>query len=331
MPDDSAPASPLRPLTVGGLRLESNLLQAPLAGYSNGPFQWLTWTWGRPGLLATEMISAAALAQNAPGQERYLQKAPGVGPVAYQLWGASPALIGEAVRRVEDAGADVVDLNAGCPVRKVRAAGAGSKLMEDPALIGRMLAAMRAATRLPLTLKIRVGPDAATRNAVEIARLAEGEGVDLLTVHGRHAKEAYQTPCRYDDIARVVASVRIPVVGNGDVRDGPTARAMFERTGAAGVMVGRACMGAPWVFARIRTELTGEAYTPPSVRAMGRVLLAHHDMLADWLGGERAIRHCRKLGAFYSRQFTGARELRGQLNFCRTRDELVALVDRYFQ
>ena len=323
-------SSPIRPLALGPLTLENNLVQAPLAGYSSMPFRLLSWTFGRPGLLATEMISANALRQGSDSQEQYLVKSPDEGPVLYQIWGCEPEAIGYAAAKVTERGADAVDLNCGCPVRKVRAANAGSKLMEDPARIGRLVAAMRRNTALPVSIKIRVGSAAGHFNAVEIAKIAEAEGADWITVHGRHAKEAYGTPCRYDEIARVVAAVGIPVVGNGDVRDGATAAMMFEKTGVAGAMVGRACMGAPWVFARILTECAGESYAPPPLPEIGRVILRHHDLLVVLLGPERAIRHCRKLGSFYSKAFAGAREFRNQLNFCHRRADLEALIRQYF-
>ena len=323
--------NPIRPLTIRNLTLENNLVQAPLAGYSSMPFRLLSWMLGRPGLLATEMISANALKQGSDSQEQYIVKSPDEGPVLYQLWGANPDAIAYATAKVTERGADAVDLNCGCPVRKVRAANSGSKLMEDPPLIGRLAAAMRKNTGLPVSIKIRVGTRDGDFNAVEIARIAEAEGVDWITVHGRHAKESYGTPCRYDEIARVVQAVGIPVVGNGDVRDGATAGMMFERTGVAGAMVGRACMGAPWVFDRIKTECAGEGYTPPSVPEIGGVILRHHDLLVELIGPERAIRHCRKLGSFYSKAFAGAREFRNQLNFCHSRDDLEGLIGDYFK
>ncbi len=323
-------SSPIKPLRLGTLSLENNLVQAPLAGYSSMPFRLLAWELGRPGLLSTEMISANALLQGSDSQEQYLIKSPDEGPALYQIWGSEPEPIGFAAAKVEERGANAVDLNCGCPVRKVRAANAGSKLMEDPQRIGRLVAAMRKNTRLPVSIKIRVGTAEGRFNAVEIARIAEAEGADWLTVHGRHAKESYATPCRYDEIAKVVAAVCIPVVGNGDVRDGESARKMFEQTGVAGAMVGRGCMGAPWAFARIKAECDGAPYEPPGLPEIGRVIVRHHDLLADVLGADRAIRHCRKLGAFYSKSFAGAREFRSQLNYCHTRDDLAKLVETYF-
>lgn len=328
--ENHLPSNPIRPLIVRGLVLENNLIQAPLAGYSSMPFRVLTWTLGRPGITATEMISANALRQGAPEQDKYMVKSPDEGPVQYQIWGRDPDAIEFAARIVDEKGAAAVDLNCGCPVRKVRAAGAGSKLMEDPELIGKLVRAMRKATDKPVSVKIRVGTDANHFNAVEIARIAEAEGADWITVHGRHAKESYGTPCRYGEIANVVGAVGIPVIGNGDVRDGATAGKMFAETGVAGAMVGRACMGAPWVFKKIIEECAGEKFVAPALPEIGAILLDHHDLLVRLIGIERAIRHCRKLGSFYSKAFAGAREFRNRLNFCHCREDLRELVDQFF-
>lgn len=321
----SSPSSWIQPLTFRGLRLANNLFQAPLAGYSSAPFRFLVWKFGSPGLVATEMISALALVYHSRSQERYLARHPDEGPVSFQLWGRDPDALAEATRIVDARGADIIDLNCGCPVRKVRAAGAGSKLLEEPDRIGRILTAMRKATPKPLSVKIRVGIDAEHFNGPEIARIAADAGVDFLIVHGRHAKESYGTPVRLAEIERVVRAVSIPVIGNGDVRDGASAKRMLE-TGCVGVMVGRACMGAPWIFAKIRAELQGETFSPPSLAERGQVFLEHHDRLAELVGPERAIRHCRKLGSFYGHDFAGAKDFRGRLQHCQNRESLATLI-----
>lgn len=318
----------LRTLNLRTLTLENNLFQAPLAGYSSAPFRSLTWRLGRPGLLATEMISARAVQIGAKTQEAYLAKAPDEGPVAFQLWGRDEAAVEYAAGVATDHGADVIDLNCGCPVPKVRAAGAGSKLMEDPALIGRLVAAMRRGTNVPVTIKIRAGTDPENYNGLQIAHIAQEEGVDLITVHGRHARERYGHPVRLERIAEIVAGVSIPIIGNGDVTDGASAQRMFEATGCAGVMIGRACMGAPWVFAQITAELTGQAWTAPPPVQMGRILLEHFDLLTGLIGTDNAIRQTRKLGAFYSRGVQGAKDFRSSLNGLQSRQELEELIRR---
>jgi len=320
----------VKPIVFRNLTLENNIFQAPLAGYSSWPFRLLTWTEGRPGLLATEMISARAVQLGAPKQDVYLERVPNEGPVQFQLWGCDPEAIGFAARVADEHGADCIDLNCGCPVRKVRAAGAGSKLMENPPLIGKLIQFMRKNTEKPISIKIRVGTAFNHFNAAEIVKIAESEGVDFITVHGRTAGESYGTPVRYTEIMKAVQATSIPVIGNGDVYDGASARKMFEETGCAGVMVGRACMGAPWVFARIKSELQNNAYTPPTLEEIGKLLLSHHDMLVSLRGEECAIRHARKLGAFYSKGISGAKEFRSGLNGLTSREQLIHLINKHF-
>lgn len=318
----------LRPLQIRDLVLENNLLQAPLAGYSSAPFRALVWRLGRPGLLASEMISANAIYQGARTQDPYLARAEEEGPVAFQLWGRMPEALECAARVAQERGADVIDINCGCPVPKVRAAGAGSKLMEEPELVGRLVQAMRRGSDRPVTVKIRVGTGSDHYNGVEVAKAAEEAGADLITVHGRHAQERYGHPVRYEKIAEIVASSKVPVVGNGDVRDGASAIRMFAETGCAGVMVGRACMGDPWVFARIKAEMAGGEWTAPSPQELGLTLLEHYDLLVDLVGNDRAIRQSRKLGAFYSRGLQGAKDFRSSLNNVNSREELAKMIDQ---
>ena len=315
------------PLTIKNLKLENNIWQAPLAGYSSLPFRVLTWRLGRPGLLATEMISAQAIMQKNKKQEQYLIRAENEGPVAYQLWGCDEAAVEYAAGVVEERGADVVDLNCGCPVRKVRAAGSGSKLMENPELIAKLIKAMkRGVQKIPVTIKIRVGINNNIYNGVTVAKMAEDAGVDLITVHGRHAAERYSHMVRYDKIREIVEAVRIPVIGNGDVFDGASAKEMFERTGCAGIMIGRACMGSPWVFNKIKAELSGNSWVAPKHAELAGVMLEHYDLLVELVGEERAIRQSRKLGAFYSKGIIGARSFRNKLNNMKTREDLKELV-----
>lgn len=318
----------IKPIQLKNLTLENNIWQAPLAGYSSLPFRVLTWRLGRPGLLATEMISAKAIEQKNDKQEQYMKKADNEGPVAYQLWGCDEAAVEYASGVVEDRGADVVDLNCGCPVRKVKAAGAGSKLMEDPQLIAKLIKAMkRGVQEIPVTIKIRVGTNDRNYNGVEIAKIAEEAGVDLITVHGRHAAERYSHTVRYEKIQEIVEAVNIPVIGNGDVVDGVSTKKMFESTGCAGVMIGRACMGSPWVFNKIKVELSGEEWSEPDHNELAEVMLEHYDLLVDLIGKDRAIRQSRKLGAFYSKGIIGARNFRNKLNNMKSREDLEELVN----
>ena len=320
----------LTPLSIRGLILPDRLFQAPLAGYSNWPFRVAQAKAGAPGLSATEMISAQSLAIVQSRTMPYLARHPDERRVQYQIWGTDPDYVGPAARICAENGADAIDLNCGCPAVKIAASGAGAIFMKNPRRIGACVAAMRRAVELPVSIKIRIGPDRGTWNAVEVAHIAQEEGADFLTIHGRHGKESYATPVRCDEIAKVVAAVRIPVIGNGDVRDGASADRLMRETGCAGVMVGRACMGNPWVFAQIRVELSGGVWTPPTLGAWGQALLGNFDMLAEMMGEERASRHIRKLAAFYSRGLQGSRDFRMTVNYITTRASFHELVGRHF-
>jgi tRNA-dihydrouridine synthase B len=318
----------IHPLPLGSLALANNLVQAPLAGYSSLPFRLLVKRFGTPGLVMTEMISAQATRMRSPRQEQYLARAAEEDRVAFQLWGNDPAAFFDAAKIAADHGADAIDVNCGCPVKKVRAAGAGSKLMEDPPLIGRIVEALKRAVDLPVSVKIRVGTNGENYNGAVVAKIAASAGVDFITVHGRHAAERYSHPARYEKIAEIVAAVNVPVIGNGDVKDGETAKKMFA-TGCAGAMVGRACMGAPWVFAKIKAELAGETWREPSRAELTAILLEHYDMLAALLGADRAIRQTRKLGALYTRGAFAAKEFRSRMNFLRNRADLADTLARW--
>lgn len=276
------------------------------------------------------MISAQSLVQGGARNAFYLGRSSREGPLQYQLWGRDPTALAEGARHCASAGADAIDLNCGCPARKVVAGGGGVALMREPQRVGRCVAALRQAVELPLSIKIRVGPDRQHFNALEVARIAEAEGIDFLTMHGRHGREAYSTRVRTEPIAEVVAGLAVPVIANGDVRDGATADHLVRASGCAGVMVGRACLGDPWVFQRIRTELGGRLWTPPSFAERGEVLLRNYRGLVALMGEDRATRHVRKLAAFYSRGVVGARDFRLGLNRCQNREDFTALVGCHF-
>jgi nifR3 family TIM-barrel protein len=325
-----APPLLLQPLRIRGLRLAWRALQAPLAGYSDRAFRLMCWRYGRPGLLATEMISARAAVEGTRRQEEYMALHPEEGPVQFQLWGTEPDALAEAARICADRGAAAIDLNCGCPVRKVTASGAGVALMRDPPLLGRCVAALRRATDLPVSAKIRLGPEREGWNGAAVARLVEDAGADLLTVHGRHGRERYATPVRVEAVAAIAEAVSLPVIGNGDVRDAASAQALVRRAGVDGVMIGRGCMGDPWVFDRLRAELSGEAWEPPSLAERGRVLLENFRLLIMDMGEDRAVRHVRKLACYYSRGLPGARSFRLSLNRCGTAEAFEESVRTHF-
>ena len=225
-----------------------DLRLAPMAGVTNAPFRLVARECGA-GWLTSEELDARALVEGNARTRDLMRYLPEERPLAMQLLGGDPDVLAEAARRLEAAGADAVDLNMGCPVQKIVAKGQGAALMRDPLGAALIFRAMRKAIDVPLTIKIRGGWDERTVNAVEIARIAESEGVAGITVHPRTRSQQYTGRAPWDVIASVVDAVRVPVIGNGDVRSVADARAMISATGCAGVMIGRGALGRPWVFA----------------------------------------------------------------------------------
>ena len=266
-----------------------DLRLAPMAGVTNAPFRLVARECGA-GLLTSEEIDARALiADNANTREivRYL---PEEHPLAMQLLGADPDVLAEAARRLEAAGADAIDLNMGCPVAKIVAKGQGAALMRDPWRAAVIFRAMRKAVTVPLTIKIRGGWDDRTLNAIEIARLAEDEGVNGITVHPRTRSQQFSGRAPWDIIAEVVAAVGIPVTGNGDVRSRDEALAMQRASGCAAVMIGRAALGAPWVFCA----------SPTTDDDLARIIHRHCALIREHLLERAALMQLKKHLSWYS-------------------------------
>ena len=218
----------IKPLQLGRLSLPNNLIQGPLAGISCAPFRLLAHRLGSPAFACTEMSSTNTLARGEAHTSRYLYRHPDERVVSYQISGNDPDIIAQATRVVIEAGADIVDLNCGCPVTKIRKKGAGSRLLAQPETLAACMSAMRtAAGDVPISIKVRVDGDSADTNNAEVARIAQEEGADFIVVHGRHWTERYDTPCRYDQIADMVRRVSIPVIGNGDVEDLASLKTLF--------------------------------------------------------------------------------------------------------
>lgn len=276
-----------------------DLRLAPMAGVTSAPFRLVARACGA-GLLTTEELDARALLMDSPRTRALARFLPEERPLAMQLLGGEPEVLAEAARRLEALGADAIDLNMGCPVPKIVAKGQGAALMRDPLRVTAILRAMRAAVRVPLTIKIRGGWDDRTVNAPGIARVAEAEGVDAITVHPRTRSQQYAGRAPWEIIASVVDAVGVPVTGNGDVRGHEDAARMIRATGCAAVMIGRGALGAPWVFGPV----------PPDVETRARTI-RHHWALAEALLPPRdALIHLKKHLAWYAAGQPGAAALR---------------------
>ena len=290
-----------------------------MAGVTNAPFRLLARECGA-GLLTSEEIDARALLASNAHTREIARHLPEERPLAMQLLGADPDVLAEAARRLEASGADAVDLNMGCPVAKIVAKGQGAALMRDPWRAAVIFRAMRKAVTVRLTAKIRGGWDEHTPNAVEIARIAEDEGVDGLTVHPRTRSQQFSGLAPWEVIARVVAAVRIPVTGNGDVRSRADAISMRRATGCTAVMIGRGALGAPWVFCD----------DPPSLAGRAAIIRRHCALIAEDLPERLALLQLKKHLAWYSSGRPFGARLRPMLFAAATAGEVQAVFWRHW-
>lgn len=313
-------------MRIGNLTLEAPVILAPLAGIGNLPFRLLCRRFGAA-LVSSEMMSCHGLVRGQGQTRRMLVTDPAEHPLAFQLFGADPAVMAEASLLVAEAGADVVDLNFGCPVPKVVRHRGGAALMKEPDVLEAVVAACVKKCPRPVTVKIRAGWDDQQINATEIARRVENAGAAALTVHARTRSQKFEGRAQWQIITDVVRSVRLPVIGNGDVFSGPDARAMLEQTGCAGVMIGRGVLGRPWIFRSIRHFLaTGEELGEPALPERVEIIREHYQGLQE-LKGERTARlEMRKHTAWYLKQLPGAAAIRRRVNTCESESAYLALL-----
>ena len=308
---DTPATSPLHPLHIGSLALPGNQLLAPMAGYTNLPFRLIIRRVGGCALGAIEMVAALSQDQRRHCDRFALATAlhPEEGPTAMQVYGRDPQRCAVCAAELEAAGAAVVDLNCGCPVRKARQAGCGISLMRDPPLIGRILSAMRAAIRVPLMVKIRLGYDQSERTGLEVARRAVDAGVDAITVHARTGASRHGEAVDLDGLAAIASAVPVPVIANGDQHDSDILR-RSHTAGAAGFMIGRGAIGHPDIFAGLAAELVGRPVPAFSLEHRLAWLREHVALTISLYGAERGIRTLRRTPLLYCAGQPGVRRLR---------------------
>ncbi|MHB1239671.1 MAG: tRNA dihydrouridine synthase DusB [Gammaproteobacteria bacterium] len=318
-------------MRIGPYPLPNQTVLAPMAGVTDRPFRQLCRELGA-GLAVSEMMTADARLWGSTKTRRRADHDGESAPVAVQLAGADPASLAEAARRNVDHGAQIIDLNMGCPAKKVCNAWCGSALLQDEVLVARILEAVVTAVDVPVTLKIRTGWDRTHRNAVRIARIAEQSGVQALAVHGRTRADAFQGMAEYATIRDVKAAVTLPVIVNGDIATPEQARAVLEFTGADAVMIGRAAQGRPWIFREIAHYLrTGERLPAPAPEQIGRWLLRHLHELYSFYGEYTGLRVARRHIAWYARAQAGSGEFRARVNQVDTVGAQLDLVTRHFE
>jgi tRNA-dihydrouridine synthase B len=301
-----------------------------MAGVTDRPFRQLCRQLGA-GLAVSEMISSNSLLW---GSEKTLRRANHEGepqPRSVQIAGADPAMMAEAAKYNADQGAEIIDINMGCPAKKVCNVMAGSALLCNEALVGQILSAVAEAVEVPVTLKIRTGWDKSSRNGIRIAQIAEQCGIQSLAVHGRTRACGYSGEAEYDTIAAIKAAVRIPVIANGDITTPQKAKFVLDHTGVDGVMIGRAAQGRPWIFREIAHYLrTGKLLPPPSPQEIRAVMLGHMENLYEFYGEYIGVRMARKHISWYSKAQPGAAVFRHQVNTLDTTAAQLALAREFF-
>ena len=317
-------------MKIGAHALRNALFVAPMAGITDRPFRRLARRFGAA-LAVSEMVSSRPGLRDSRKSRLRVDHAGEEGPVSVQIAGSEPQELAEAARHNAGLGADIIDINMGCPAKKVCNRQAGSALLEDERLVGRILEAVVAAVDVPVTLKIRTGPQPARRNAPVIARIAEAAGVQMLAVHGRTRACMFAGQAEYETIAEVKAAVRIPVIANGDIQSGADAKRVLALTNADGLMIGRAAQGRPWLFRQIAHYLaTGEELPEADCAERRQVLLEHLEGLYSLYGREQGARVARKHIGWSVRALPGGEELRSAVNRIDAAEAQRAAVNDYF-
>lgn len=313
-------------LQIGNVEIANNLILAPMAGVTDQPFRRLCREQGC-GLMYTEMVSAKAILYNNRNTKELLQVSEEERPIAVQLFGSDPEIVGEMAARIAEGSYDIIDLNMGCPVPKVVGNGEGSALMRDPKLVEKLLSSLARRVKKPVTVKFRKGFDDTQINAVEIARIAESCGVSAVAVHGRTRQQFYSGKADWDIIRQVKEAVKIPVIGNGDIFTPEDAKKMLEQTGCDGLMVARGARGNPWIFKRTEHYLrTGELLPKPDRNEIFQMVLRHARMQTELKGEVPGMKEMRKHIAWYTAGLPHSASLRRGCNYVESLSDLEQLL-----
>ncbi|MCR4787326.1 MAG: tRNA dihydrouridine synthase DusB [Lachnospiraceae bacterium] len=317
----------MKRIKIGTLELNNNCILAPMAGVTDLPFRLLCSRMGA-GMVCMEMVSAKAILYNNKNTEEMLSVDEGERPASLQLFGSDPDIISEIAKRIEDRNFDILDINMGCPVPKIVNNGEGSALMKDPELVRKIVTKTAKAIKKPVTVKIRKGFDDEHVNAVEIAKIAEDSGVAAITVHGRTRQQYYEGKADWEIIAKVKEAVSIPVIGNGDITDGPSAERMLKETGVDGFMIGRAARGNPWIFKEIPYYLeNGKTMERPSLDEIIDTIIEHASKLTEVKGEYIAVREMRRHIGYYTAGLKNSAAMRRDVNLIEDYDSLLKFLD----
>lgn len=322
-------SAPLPPLRIGNLEYHPPVFPAPMCGISDRPWRMFAREQGCP-LVYTQMVSSEAMVREGKDKSwKLLDMFLEPGPVCAQLFGGDPAHLAATARRLQDAGATLVDLNMGCPVNKIVKSNGGSALMTQPDLVRQIFREVRAALTVPFTVKFRAGWETFGEEAFAVARLAEEEGLDAVAIHARTRKQGYKGKADWSIIRALKERISLPVIGNGDVRNANDAVRMVRDYGADGVMIGRGCMGNPWIFGQIVARFKGEPEPEePTVDERLDTVLRHAELMAMRKGENLGLREFRKHVVAYMKAFPHAKELKQQLLQAVTLAEYHEIIDR---
>jgi tRNA-dihydrouridine synthase B len=315
---------------IGPHRLNNNLIVAPMAGVTDRPFRQLCKRLGA-GMAVSEMVASDPRLWATHKSRRRTDHRGEVDPISVQIAGADPQQMAEAAKHNVEQGAQIIDINMGCPAKKVCNVAAGSALLKDEELVRRILDAVVSAVSVPVTLKIRTGWDQHHRNAVRVAGIAQSAGIRALAVHGRTRACGFAGEAEYATIAAIKSHVSIPVMANGDIDSPEKAKRILDETRADAIMIGRAAQGRPWIFREINHYLTtGERLPPPSLSEVCHILVDHLDELHAFYGDEAGVRIARKHVCWYARELAGSGAFRQEFNRLETASEQLAAVKRFF-
>lgn len=315
-------------MKIGNLEIKGYACLAPIAGVADRAFRELCMSYGAAYVIS-EMVSSKGLTMQDKKSKELLFLSDAERPAGAQIFGDDPEIMANAALKAMEFSPDFIDINMGCPAPKIAGNGGGSALLKNPELIGKIVKKVVEVSPVPVTAKIRIGWDKNSINAVEIAKIIEAAGADAITVHGRTKDQMYAPPVSLDEIANVKKAVSIPVIGNGDIVDGKSAKLMLDMTGCDFLMVGRGALGNPWIFQCINAYLNKEAdFTEPTLEEKMDVMLRHIGTLCEYKGVRIGMREARKHAAWYIKGIRGAAAFRQEIGQLSTMDELKALAER---
>lgn len=315
-------------MKIGNLEIKGYACLAPMAGVADRAFRELCMSYGAAYVIS-EMVSSKGLTMQDKKSKELLFLSDAERPAGAQIFGDDPEIMANAALKAMEFSPDFIDINMGCPAPKIAGNGGGSALLKNPELIGKIVKKVVEVSPVPVTAKIRIGWDKDSIKAVEIAKIIEAAGADAITVHGRTKDQMYAPPVSLDEIANVKKAVSIPVIGNGDIVDGKSAKLMLDKTGCDFLMVGRGALGNPWIFQCINAYLNKEAdFTEPTLEEKMDVMLRHIGTLCEYKGVRIGMREARKHAAWYIKGIRGAAAFRQEIGQLSTMDELKALAER---